>query len=146
MRKYLFIFSILFLFSCNFFVSGSYGNAEYYDFQFSTQELISRINKFKESNPQYDTKKYSGGSDKSGNFYTVYFYLEDEEAEIHCVLVTGNGRNSTNGKIGFTGIDYNNDVFGWKSLNTNNLSKEENERLKAKFETEILDKLGKWEH
>lgn len=144
MRKYLIIFSILFISSCNLFVSGSYGNAEYYDFNFSTQELINHINDFKHRNPQFATRRYSDGADKSGNFYNVYFYLGDEKALVYCVLMTGKDRNSNTAKLGFHYIESDNDFSLDGRINTNDLTKEVNQRIKKKFETAILSNLGTW--
>jgi hypothetical protein len=35
---------------------------------------------------------------------------------------------------------------GWTDINSNALSDKENERIKRKFENEILNKLGRWSH
>jgi hypothetical protein len=144
MKKYLIIWSILSISSCNLFNSGSYGNAEYYDFNFTTQELIHRVNEFKHNNPQFVTKIYSDESDQSGNFYNIYFYLEDEKALVYCILRTGKNRKNDRAVLGFHYIESETNFSLDGRINTNDLSKDENQRIKKKFETDILDKLGKW--
>lgn len=143
MNKYLIIVCILFLESCDFFVSGSYGKAEYYDFAISTQSLIKEINEFKQNNPQYETRSYLDGEDNSGNFYKVYFYLKDENALLYCVLVTGKERKSKNARLGFHYVESSNFSKDGR-INSEDLTKEENKRIKEKFETEILSKIAKW--
>lgn len=146
MRKYLIIFGVLFISSCNLFNSGSYGNAEYYDFNLTNKELIKNIDKFKQDNPQFATRKYFDGLDQSGNFYNIYFYLEEEKALVYCVLLMG--RNSENDKavLGFHYIESDLDHSLYGRINSNDLSKDENKRIKKQVETIILNKLGRWRH
>ena len=140
------ILLIPFLYSaCNFIAAGSYPLAEYYEFNTTTDELIEKANIFKKKNPTYKVFTYI----EDGNIeevlgrqheydYTLHFYFEDIDKKIHCVI-KGN-------RIGLTGIEEGVTIFGdWKTINTKDLSEKENEEIKKKFETEILDKLGEWE-
>lgn len=146
MTKHLIIFSLLFISSCTLFNSGSYGNAEYYEFNFTNQELIDRIHKFKHDNSLFTTKRHTDGLDQSENFYNIYFYLEDEKALAYCVLLMNKNRKSDKAIFGFHYIESDTSYSLDGRINTDELSKEENKRIKKKIETEILSKLGKWKH
>lgn len=143
MRNY--IISLLlsgFFISCGFFGAGSYPNAEQYSIELSRRELIEKIDSLKKNYPEFRT----GYSDHFGDtFYTFYFYLEDKEATVHCVFYLNEDQDEKPTRIILTGISYDK-IKSWKSINTKDLSKEENNEIKKQFETVILDKLGKWEH
>jgi len=143
------VLSILFS-RCNF-GAGSYANAQYYRFDLDRSELIDKINKFKDENPEYRLKRTDDkgnsldGFDKPHNFYTNYFYIKKYNMTIHTIISTGRYSEPRPSKIGLHAITYSDNFSSWKRINTKDLSREENKEIKKIFETEILDKLGKWE-
>ena len=146
-RKSLITLLIIFLCNaCDLFMVGSYPYAEYYEFEIPMEELIQKINIFKEENPNYKLFTYNKDNreevlDKyTEHFYHLYFYFEDINQTIHCVII-GKGNIS---QIGLDAMSEGVIFVGWKNINTKDLSKEENKAIKKKFEVEILDKLGKW--
>lgn len=147
---------ILLSFGCLEFIrifghfSGSYPYAEYYRFNISRNELINRINHFKEDNPQYilvttdDQGKEIEYSDSyTDNFYHIYFYFKDTNETVHCFINTNDIKGGT--FFGLDAISKGVNFGSWKVINTKDLSKERNNDIKKKFETEILDKLGSWQ-
>ena len=145
----LILVSILFVLQfceCGFWNVGSYPYAEYYQFDMTTDKLIEKTNMFKQEHPTYKVFTYNEVGNKEEVLgsqneydYTLHFYFEDIDKKIHCVI-KGN-------RIGLTAIEEGITIFGdWKDINTKDLSKKENKEIKKKFETEILDKLGEWEH
>jgi len=127
-------------------MSGSYPYAEYYEFEMSKEELIQKVNIFKEKNPTYKLFTYNKENreevlDKyTENFYHLYFYFGDINQTIHCVII---GKDSMC-EIGLTGVSEGVIFADWKIINSKDLSKRENKKIKKKFEIEILDKLDKW--
>jgi len=147
---YIFIISSLSLLSsCNFFASGSYPFAEYYNFNIGQKELAKKIKDFKSAKPQYKLIRTSSTGEEmeypdeySSNIYELYFYFTDTNQTIHCVIKKGD--NNT-GRIGLEALSSGTNFAGWKQINTKQLSKKENSQIKLKFEKEILNELGKWE-
>jgi len=144
---YLYIIGGLFLFkSCDFFAVGSYPFAEYYTFRtYSKKSLIKRINIFKESNPEYIRTNSNGEKDDSwdeetDSGYIVYFYFPDKNITILCVIKEGAGNPL---RMGFASYSTGTNGGDWKRINKD-IKKKENEELKKKFETEILNQIGGW--
>lgn len=132
--------------------TAKYPNTEWYRFNVSTSQLIEYTNKFKDDNPEYKLNSNKKKGDRSdhlgdlGNFYHFYFYLPSRKSTVHCIIrMSGDTENLTS-EIGLNAISEGTNFASWKSINTDDLTKEENKELKKKFETEILDKLGKWKH
>ena len=129
--------------------AGSNVYSERYTFNKKREDLISKINYFKNQEPQF--KVMTTFEDKTRgelpdkyiqNFYRFYFYLPEEKITVHCVI-------NTNGAdlpvvLQFVGISRSANFASWERINTDQLSKKDNKEIKKKFETEILDKLGKW--
>jgi hypothetical protein len=137
------------LFSC-----GSYYYSEGYKFDISREELINRIKKFKETNPEYrlfttneeqELMEYPEILDTTDIFYSSYFYLKNKDLTLHCVINMSKEVKDTPAIIRFTGISHGVRFSSWKRVNSKDLTKEENKEIKRIFETEILDKLGTWE-
>lgn len=132
--------------------TAKYPNTEWYQFNVSTSELIESINKFKDDNPQYklnSKKKIGDSSDKLGNFGSFgsfYFYLPSRKSTVHCIIRMGGDTENTTSEIGLNAISEGINFANWKDINTKKLSKEENNDIIKIFESEILDKLGKWKH
>lgn len=144
MKTIYLIISIFVMTSCDLFKAGSYPYAEYYTFDISREELMIKINEFRDKNPEYKLKRNTDGIGGSGYYYVVYFYLPSEKATIICVINVSNQVKEIPAEIGLTAITYSSNFSGWKRINTKELSKEKNDFIKRIFESEILDKLGKW--
>ncbi|WP_353331736.1 hypothetical protein [Bacteroides sedimenti] len=151
MKKYFILYCLLFLSSC-FIISGSYPYAEYYRFDIPSDSLIVRIKELKKNNPQYNViTTFENGEigvlpdDYSENFYSCYFYIKSIKTTMFCVINVSKEVKDTQAKIGFVGITTSENFASWKTINTKELSKEDNLKLKKFFEALILDKLGVWE-
>lgn len=136
------------------FVSGfsgnSYSNTEKYVVSLPYNDLKNRINTFKEENPQYFliTSNEKGEDivyedDEDERYYYIFFYYKDIDLTIQCLLEPKNEGNSL---LSLYAVSKGVNFASWKLINTDDLTKKENKELKNKFETEILDKLGKWKH
>lgn len=137
------------LFSCVNLNTDDYPWAEYYTFPFSRQALMSKINSFKDNNPQYQlvVTLQSGQKVELKNTYTahfchVYFYLPDRNETLHCVINISDTARTT--QIGLEAVSTGLSFKQWKEFNTNKLSKKENQELKRLFENRILNQLGRW--
>lgn len=64
---------------------------------------------------------------------------------MHCVINVSKEAEDKSAKIGLDGVTTSANFASWKTINTKELSKEENAKLKKIFEIVILDKLGVWE-
>lgn len=118
--------------------AGSNTLAEYYECTTSPDYLIKSIEEFKKHYPSYKLNAISDRTDDRNIFHYVYFTLPNEKAKIVCVIIKG-GHPTL---FGLSAISYEENVSGWKQLNTKDLSKNENERIKKIFENEILDRLN----
>lgn len=143
------IFSLVFLSlifiiqSCdniNKISAGSYPYSEKYIVKMSESELIGRINKFKENNPEY---KVSNLEDhRISHLYHVYFYLTNKNKVFSCWTRPWKDDVSN---ISVLALDAVRDGIGlgnWKTVNTKDLTKEENEEIKQVFKENILSKLN----
>ena len=140
--------SIILIKPWEIFIVGSYPYAEYYTFEtYSKESLIKRIDILKRDNPEYKLMKmsYNGeleevmGSDSESG-YNLYFYFSDIDMTVHCIIKKGAG-NPT--RLGLTACSPGVNFSNWKDINKD-LSKDENAKIKKKFEAEILNKLGGW--
>lgn len=129
--------------------AGSYSYSENYTFNTQREDLIVKINHLKNQEPQlkvmtvFENGKIGELPDRHlQNFYSCYFYLPKNKITAHCVINTNNTGYPT--VLQFVGISEYANFASWKSINTDQLSKKENKEIKIIFETEILDKLGKW--
>lgn len=157
----------LVLLCCN--SCGSYYHAEKYFFNMSFNELVKEINQLTEKYPEYkctqtnekgevyDKGVFYGYSEKgktvyslsrtdSSVFYSFYLHLPDINADIHCIInVSKQIADSAGTTLQLTGVTFSSNWASWKEINNNKvIDKKENEMIKRKFETEILDKLGSW--
>lgn len=132
--------------------TATYPNTEWYKFDVSTTKLIGNINEFKDNNSKYklnSQKKKGDRSDKledSGNYYHFYFYIPSRKSTMHCIVSMREESGDFSSVIGLDAISEGTNFATWKDINSQDLSKEENDAIKKLFETEILDKLGKWKH
>lgn len=159
---WLIIISILLL-GCNLFKAGSYANSENYYISISDRELIEKIDLFKKQNPQYryfstdgngnsyepgyyDQIRLDGSTIRTTNltdsatFYNCYFYFSDIKARILCVVRLNNDNEKKTNLI-LVALRYDLNRSGGH-FNNGDLSRKEEKKVKRKFETEILDKLG----
>lgn len=152
MKKSFILYCLIFLSSC-FVISGSYPYAEYYRFDIPRDSLILRVKELKKNNPQYNVittlengKEGIYPDHYNNNFYICYFYIKSIRTTMHCVINVSNSESVKNlpAEIGFSGVTTSDNFASWKTINTKELSKEENLKLKKVFETVILNKLGSW--
>lgn len=152
MKKSFILYCLIFLSSC-FVISGSYPYAEYYRFDIPKDSLISRIKELKKNNPQYNVITTLENGEKEvlqdscdGYFYCCYFYIKSIKTTLFCVINVSNNEKTKDlpTEIGFVAITTSDNFASWKTINTKELSKEENLKLKKVFETVILNKLGSW--
>lgn len=123
------------------FTGDVYRYSENYIINLSSQKAISNINTFKEMNPEYRLRRTD--DNYSPKHYHVYFYFKDINLTIQCLVDPIDNDKSI---ISLYAVSKGTNFASWQSVNTKDLTKEENKHIKRKFETEILDKLGDWKH
>jgi len=131
------------------FIGDIYMYSEKYVIRDPSQQLIKSINNFKKNNVAYKliTTNKDGNETVFQDYYSkkhyhVFFYFKDIDLTIQCLL---NPIDSNSSHIALYAVSTGVNFASWKSINTKDLSKDENIYIKKKFESEILDKLGKWE-
>lgn len=146
-KLFLLLFLSIILLNC----AGSYYYAEPYLLDISRTDLIDKIRKFKDENPEYKSITIESGipeeypKDHRGElFYSFYFYLPEKEMIVHSVMNMSEQISDNPANFAFTGVTKNKNLGGWKSINTRDLSRKENKEIKRMFETEILSKLADW--
>ena len=134
------------------FTKDGYRNSEAYIVEKSSDDLSYSIYRFKEDNPKYKLfitnekgeiiyfKDYS-----SEKYYHVMFYFSDMNLTVQCLLDYKNA-DSLECPFLLYSISPGTNFGSWKDINTKDLSKDKNRMIKKKFETEILNNLGKWKH
>ena len=130
------------------FTGDVYRNSEKYIVNIQDQELIKKINSFKEENKdlQLITTNEEGNEIHfkdytSRKYYHVFFYFSDLDLTIQCLLNSSDNKSSN---LALYSISKGVNFGSWKDINTKDLNKKYNKEIKKKFESEILDKLGKW--
>jgi hypothetical protein len=157
--KYRFLILLLVVFSsCNLIISGSYPYSETYSINISREELISKIKEFKEQNIEYRVMTTFENGEKGelpdglnpqdtlDIFYAIYFYTTDLNMTLLSVINMTKEIPTRPATIQLVSMTKSKNFGSWKTINTKDLSKEENAQIKALFETRILDKLGAWKH
>lgn len=135
------IFSLVFLSlifiiqSCdniNKISAGSYPYSEKYIVKMNELELIDRINKFKENNPEYKVPNLE--DHRSSHVYKNKVFScwtrpwKDDVSNISVFAL-----DAVRDGIG---------LGNWKTVNTKDLTKEENKQIKQVFKENILSKLN----
>lgn len=157
-RKIIIVFLLLSLFA----IIGAYlfspglniGGQHYHMLNISSSEnLKNRIYLLKNEHPEYraysiegkHTKELIDRENTELHYYTYYFYLDEIKTNVTCIVhkTYGNSRKGITLKL-FSSSNSKSRSSSWKRINSKDLSKEENEKIKYLFETQILDKLGKW--
>ncbi len=133
---YLIIFISLLLTSCNI-ASGSYSNAEIYEFAVSENILIETVEKFKIENPDFIVPKsielIDGRSqDKTDHWFHIWFYYKKENQIIYTWI--------RDNKFALIAVNKGTELGNWKSINKD-FSFSENKKEKEKFEERILNKI-----
>ena len=83
--------------------------------------------------------------DKIGMFYCISFQLRIN-LTVNCVINLSKSGSESSSIIQLTAVSFNKRRTQWKEINSNEISMRQNTKIIKMFETEILDKLGKWEH
>jgi len=130
--------------------SNIYRHSENYVINIPFQDLAVDIYYFKKSNPKYYSITTNEKGEKiiyqdysSAKHYHVFFYFEDIDLTIQCLLNPIDDKNSL---FGLYAVSKGTRFASWQTINTNELTGKENRAIKKKFETEILNNLGKWKH
>ncbi|MCU7615339.1 hypothetical protein N0B16_12905 [Chryseobacterium sp. GMJ5] len=143
------LFSLLFfiIFSCkdiNKISAGSYPYAEIYMLDHSETDIITRLIKLKENNPDYIVPKLKwAGKEtelidgKDSHWYFFYFYFKDTNDIVEFWTREGYQPNKT--KVGLFRVS--NGLEGASHFVNKDLSEEENEQLKKEFKKNIIDKI-----
>lgn len=133
--------------SCNW-GAGSYSYSEiYYINLSSSDDLIDAINKLKHNRPELNVYYLNEQGDSvimdvfTPNYYTCRFLLDD--VAYMCAINT-NQKKQEKVSLLFVSVCKKDkiDRGGWKQINTDDLSRNENEKYKTIFEEVILNHLG----
>lgn len=153
MKYFGILFFLIICNSCNLIISGSYPYSEKYTFDISREELITKIKEFKEKNPEYkvmttfENGEIGEKQDKlvtNNMFYGCLFYFSELQITVNCVINMSKEISTRPAMIQLVGMTKSKNFGSWKTINSKNLSKEENAQIKKAFETQILDKFGAW--
>lgn len=128
-------------------------NAENYLLEVDSKDLIEEIDSLKKKldynlikvNEDGKYVTYPDTYSENGRYYQIYFYIPENNYTLRAVIRVN---KSSEDKVVFALCSVSEGVnfASWKSINTEELSTEENKKIKKKFEIEILDRLGKWKH
>jgi len=125
--------------SCNW-NAGSYSNAEYYTLHISIDTLVTKINSFSEEHIELTTEV------DNLNFYHTSFYIPTRNILLSSIINLYQKDNpkedSTMGLYGFIEFAKTDSA---KFYQIESVTKEKRKEICKLFESEILDKLGKWE-
>lgn len=134
-----------------FFQPGIYVNAQNYQLKnmVSYEELRDRVELLQTNDSQYkayseDSIEFKSEIDNLG-FFTMFVHLPKGKVNVFFKTDTKNRLSGHQVEIKLIGITRDSIDRSWKWFNTKELSKEENRKYIKSFESEILDKLGKWE-
>jgi|GEM_PF-2787325 len=124
--------------------------AEYYEVELTKAQLIRESETIKKTNPSYQvwSIQQNGDSinpDGAGEYktwnYFLYFYLEEEDYTLLCIV---REKGLDHSIIILRSISQGKNFASWKTINSESLDKKVNERIKKKFEDQILNNLGRW--
>lgn len=147
------VFVILYLIAYIFAPGINVNGQDYRIYSISSyQEIKDKIDSLKTKYPQYRAYSIDGKHTKElvweeteYKYYAVYFYLQEENANVLCCI--RKDAEEPLRSIGIKLLRLSNSKSrdsSWKDINSSALSKEENKKIKDLFEKEILNKLGKW--
>ncbi len=153
-----FILSLLLFGGC-----GSNYHAETYTLNTSQCELVRKVDSFKNKHPEYrhitnyngvlsedDGPDYPYGyamGDSSIVRYSIAFYVASENMIFRCNIMNYDTNNRTTPTYLHFHAVTDTAVRNAYTINTKDLSREDNVRYKKTFEREILDNLGvEWHH
>ncbi len=146
-RKNIFILiiglSFLSFSGCKKIAAGSYSYAEYYDFELSEEELLSRIHDFKKQYPQYSASDSIYKEYHRDNWYWIYFYNPLKNCIYHCRV--SDKPLTPVSLVVWVAYSKNGEWRGEYTDVNDGLDKETQKEAQQYLETEILPKLGKWE-
>jgi hypothetical protein len=119
--------------------SGSYSDAEQYQFEVTDSVLIIAIKNFKDANPDFRVPKSVNLTDSTEN-YKYHFYLYDsrEDNLIHCFILSADGSNKAS--IYLDAINSGLRLGNWKVVNED-YDRTANLEVKKEFREKVLDKL-----
>jgi hypothetical protein len=129
-----------------------YGQYYWIDNISSYDALKEKIDVLKKKYPQY--RAYSIDRDttellpreSSFNEYVVYFHLEEQRGNVMVLFDIKERYPYKRVRLKLLSISRGRSGSGdWKDINSGRLPRRDNKEVKRLFETEILDKLGKWE-
>lgn len=133
---------------------GSYVGAEEYKLEdvTSKEEFLSKADSLKAIYPEYraycidrDTTELIDDSPDTHE-RAVYFCLKDGKVRMNMICIVVPSEPGICRLKLFSVSRTVSGCSGWTDINSNALSDKENERIKRVFESEILDKLGRWSH
>ena len=142
---YIFCVVVILFFSAFFYCMNDpvFQYSENYEVSFESRDrLITRINRWKNDNPDYMRVNRSNHiineipDDFYGHNYNVFFYFADFNQSIHCIIM----KNPT--RIMLVHVSEKRNGGMWTKINSFYLKRKDNNQIKYKFEKEILDNLG----
>jgi hypothetical protein len=135
---------IFFLSSCGVFSPGFFVGAETYELETSFESLFNEVNNLKAENPELNVPLEANLKDlkfpENNDYYIVYFYFKQENEIIITYFVPSLEESKT--IFGISGVNLGLIKGNWKYLN-NDLSDDETEVYKKKFEDRILNPIKK---
>ena len=133
--------AMLVFFSCNF-APGSYPYAEKYIIETNESNLISVIENFKKTTPEFNLPingLKEGRNDTNDHWYHFYIYYKDKNEIVHFWIRQKSNNKTT---LALVGINEGLSLGHWKLINKD-YSRQENKLQIKKFEENILRKIIK---
>ncbi len=119
--------------------------SERYEYNVSSNQLIEAIEKFKDTNKEYQIPQINlpDHYDTNSNvvrYYHIYIYYQKENQILH-LWVANDIENKSKSYLNFVGVNDGLQLGHWKKIN-HDYSKNENTKLKDQFEQQVLKKMG----
>ena len=153
-RKIFYLFCIVIVVSCIGYTlisilggfAQSYSNSQSYIFNVGSKDLIAKVKQLKDQNPQFkvmttlENRTKEELPDKyNESHFSCYFYLPTQKITVFCVI-----HDRYPALLQLISISRYANFASWQDINTDQLSKKENDEIKLLFEKDILDRLGQW--
>lgn len=119
--------------------------SEKYEFNVPSNQLIEKVEKFKDENKEYklsqiDLPDHYDTNSSVVRYYHIYIYYKKENQILH-FWIANDLENKSKSYLNFVGINDGLQLGRWKKIN-HDYSENESAKLINQFEEKILKKLG----
>ncbi|MFI8606039.1 hypothetical protein ACIGCP_16350 [Cellulophaga baltica] len=143
-QRIIIIIVLIIMTSCNL-SAGSYPNAEIYLIRLPEEELISKINYFKEKNIEFKVPSSLGladGKSSPNDHWHNFYFKNPTNNQIIKTWVRKNTKKTS--KFAFISIKDDSTLGNWKNINKD-FDTKKNKEIIQQFESIIIKKIGLYE-